>query len=121
MIRNTNNYPSIYCIFFILYVLFPTVTYAEETPQVYTEGINNNISADNSMILVQNIEKLEESKPQSGTLLFPESLIPTNKDEKKCMTVCAQWGEDCTYINRGVGGTTRNCRRTCQQFIEECF
>jgi hypothetical protein len=109
-----------YCILFILYLLLPSATYSEESPVFYNES-SNNLSVDKSMILVQNTDKMEESRPQSGTLLFPESLIPINKDEKKCMTVCAQWGEDCTFINRGAGGMTRNCRRTCQQFAEECF
>ena len=40
---------------------------------------------------------------------------------KKCMTVCAHWGEECTYVNQGPGGTTKKCRRACKQFTEECF
>ncbi|MGY8814944.1 MAG: hypothetical protein ACKVHQ_09540, partial [Gammaproteobacteria bacterium] len=111
---------SMFCIFFILNILSHTATYSEESPIIYNGSINN-LSVDKSIILTQNTEKVEESTPQSGTLLLPESLIPDNKEEKKCMTVCAQWGEDCTFINRGAGGMTRNCRRTCQQFSEECF
>ena len=58
--------------------------------------------------------------PLPGTLVLPEH---TTRDdtEKKCMTVCARWGEECTYINRGTAGTTRSCRRTCQQYTQECF
>jgi hypothetical protein len=41
--------------------------------------------------------------------------------EKKCMTVCARWGEECAYINKGPGGTTKKCRRACKQFSQECF
>ena len=71
--------------------------------------------------LVQNTDTQDEVTTPSGTLILPDSLAPINNEEKKCMTVCARWGEDCAYINRGVGGTTRSCRRTCQQFTEECF
>jgi hypothetical protein len=59
--------------------------------------------------------------PPSGTIILPDSLVNNPEEEKNCMTVCARWGEDCTYINRGIGGMTRSCRRTCQQFKEECF
>ena len=40
------------------------------------------------------------------------------KDEKKCMTICKKWGEDC-IINPRTG--TRDCRRMCKEFGEECF
>jgi hypothetical protein len=56
-----------------------------------------------------------------GELLFPdESPVNTGVD-RKCMTVCARWGEDCMLINRGTGGMERRCRRMCKQFAEECF
>lgn len=38
--------------------------------------------------------------------------------EKKCMTICQQWGEDCVY-NPTTGA--RKCRRACKRFGEECF
>ena len=63
-----------------------------------------------------------EDAPPQDRLLLPNSLQPLEQQEgRNCMTVCAAWGEDCTYINRGIGGTTRICRRVCQQFTEECF
>jgi hypothetical protein len=52
---------------------------------------------------------------------MPETVSQPAATEKQCMVVCARWGEDCTYNDRGIGGTTRDCRRTCQQFSEECF
>jgi hypothetical protein len=71
--------------------------------------------------LVQNANPKTTLPQPSGTILLPDSLTNSSNVEKKCMTVCAAWGEDCTYINRGAGGMTRSCRRTCQQFTEECF
>ncbi|NNE36807.1 MAG: hypothetical protein HKN08_00770 [Gammaproteobacteria bacterium] len=72
--------------------------------------------------LVQNTDSQSiVPPPPSGTIILPDSLVNNPDEEKKCMTVCARWGEDCTYINRGAGGMTRSCRRTCQQFTEECF
>jgi len=60
--------------------------------------------------------KLQE--PESGTLVVPGSETkPGEQKEKKCMTVCKQWGEDC-IIDARQG---RKCRRTCKDFGEECF
>ena len=38
--------------------------------------------------------------------------------DKKCMTVCTLWGEECMIDN--VRGT-RKCRRICKEFGQECF
>lgn len=54
--------------------------------------------------------------PTDGELLLPDDY--NNSAEKKCMTVCDQWGEDC-IINPRTG--TRKCRRVCKSFTEECF
>jgi len=65
---------------------------------------------------------IQEARP--GTLLLPAGAATGNaaeKAEKQCMTVCSRWGEECTLINRGIGGTSQKCRRTCKQFSEECF
>ena len=57
-----------------------------------------------------------------GTLLLPDSQQSEKPaSEKRCMTVCARWGEECLLLNRGAGGMERKCRRTCKQFAEECF
>lgn len=73
--------------------------------------------------LAQATGEEKQVQPPSGTLIFPDSYPKGQEDSsgKKCMTVCARWGEECTYVNRGTAGTTRNCRRSCQQFTEECF
>ncbi|MEX2353574.1 MAG: hypothetical protein WD709_05255 [Gammaproteobacteria bacterium] len=62
-----------------------------------------------------------ESTPPTVNSLFPDRVAQPVAKDKKCMVVCASWGEECTYIDRGPAGTTRSCRRTCQQFTEECF
>ena len=65
---------------------------------------------------------IQEAEP--GALLLPAGATTgntTEKTEKQCMTVCSHWGESCTLINRGIGGTSQKCRRTCKQFSEECF
>lgn len=76
------------------------------------------------ILLVENENGDRESTPPaSGTLVLPENqLAPEDKSgDKKCMTVCARWGKECQYINRGNGGLSEKCRRTCKQFSEECF
>ena len=63
-------------------------------------------------------EEIEERsvKPLDGELLLPDDY--NKAEDKKCMTVCDQWGEDC-IINPRTG--TRKCRRVCKSFTEECF
>ncbi len=55
-------------------------------------------------------------KPLDGELVLPDDY--NEADDKKCLTVCDQWGEDC-LINPRTGG--RKCRRVCKSFTEECF
>lgn len=54
---------------------------------------------------------------RSGTLLVPGEEEESKEQKKQCMTVCLRWGEDCVIDHRGV----RRCRRTCQEFGEQCF
>lgn len=64
----------------------------------------------------------ETEPPRPGSLVLPDEMKqPDRGGEKKCMTVCARYGEECMLINKGAGGMERKCRRTCQQFAEECF
>ena len=55
-------------------------------------------------------------RPLDGEILLPDDY--NEADEKKCVTVCEQWGEDC-IINPRTG--SRKCRRVCKSFAEECF
>jgi hypothetical protein len=61
--------------------------------------------------------------PLDGELLLPEGYNNT-AEEKKCITVCSQWGEDCILnINPSAtgAGTSRKCRRVCKSFAEACY
>ena len=71
--------------------------------------------------LVENEGQADQDTPAPGTLVLPAATDDDSKKDKKCMTVCARWGEECQYINRGAGGTSQKCRRACKQFTEECF
>ena len=51
------------------------------------------------------------------TTAVPENRAD-NQSDKKCLTVCQNWGEDC-MINPRTG--SRKCRRVCKEFGEECF
>ncbi|MBL1143164.1 MAG: hypothetical protein HND53_14180 [Proteobacteria bacterium] len=55
-------------------------------------------------------------KPLDGELLLPDDY--NKAEEKKCVMVCDKWGEDC-ILNPRTG--SRNCRRVCKSFAEECF
>ncbi len=70
-----------------------------------------------STIVFSEEEESERSvKPLDGELILPDDYNKAN--DKKCMTVCEQWGEDC-IINPRTG--SRKCRRVCKSFTEECF
>ena len=80
----------------------------------------NQLSGDSTahsiVIAAADAEVGEPGKPESGTLVLPAA-TEKKEAEKKCMTVCQKWGQDCVYDNqRG-----RKCRRTCKQFGQECF
>jgi len=58
-----------------------------------------------SIMLAADEQKIKVTpEPESGSLLLPAA-SEENEKEKKCMTVCSRWGEECMFINRGVGGT----------------
>lgn len=58
----------------------------------------------------------DDEQPLSGSLVLPAA--DEDKTEKKCMTVCQRWGQECMIdATRGV----RKCRRTCKEFGQECF
>jgi len=87
-------------------------------------GFTASSAAQDMGLLTQNEQIAPERvvpAPAPGTLILPGEQLDKDSASKKCMTVCAQWGEECNYINRGSAGTTRSCRRTCQQYTEECF
>ncbi len=91
---------------------------------VLAGGMSVSSAADDMGLLAQNEQTAPERvepAPAPGTLILPGEQQDKDSAGKKCMTVCAQWGEECNYINRGSAGTTRSCRRTCQQYTEECF
>ena len=60
-------------------------------------------------------DKSRSVKPLDGELVLPDDY---NKEEKKCVTVCDKWGEDC-ILNPSTG--SRKCRRVCKSFAEQCF
>ena len=120
MKRFIKTCPLLFRTVFLLSILLPVTGYSQEGIEVPDEDVNT-FTSERGYDLVQSPDSAQTPVPQSGTILLPDSLSPTEKEEKKCMTVCARWGEDCTYVNRGSAGMTRTCRRSCQQFTEECF
>ena len=63
------------------------------------------------------VEAAEPTDPAGNTTETPADKAP-DKAEKKCLTVCERWGEDC-MINPRTG--SRNCRRVCKELGQECF
>ena len=74
------------------------------------------ISLSISFPVMSEEEKKRSVKPLDGELLLPDDY--NKAEDKKCVTVCDRWGEDC-ILNPRTG--SRKCRRVCKSFAEECF
>lgn len=74
------------------------------------------ISLSISFPVMSEEEKTRSVKPLDGELLLPDDY--NKAEDKKCVTVCDRWGEDC-ILNPRTG--SRKCRRVCKSFAEECF
>ena len=113
-------------IFWIL-TLFSWCSLSYAAPRILTPVVLDNLDSIDTMsaqlqeiILVDagsESSGQEQTKPKDGSLIMPGDDSGAT-GEKKCMTICEKWGEDCV-INPRTG--TRKCRRTCKQFGEECF
>jgi len=79
-----------------------------------------------AIVLAGKTPSADNGKPPPATPLVTPTRTKngnsSSRDKpKRCMTVCARWGQECTTSDRGHDGQTRKCRRTCQQLTEECF
>jgi hypothetical protein len=111
-------------VFLIVFLLSGMVIYPIVHAQDnYKDDSYSDMDSGNKQLiqLVQNTAPQPLPAPAPGNQLFPGTNERNEREGKNCMTVCARWGEECTYTDRGKSGTTRDCRRTCQQFTEECF
>ena len=74
-----------------------------------------------SLILAQEYEN-SDNKPKPETTSL-QLFVPgeENRDNRRCMTVCSGWGEECVMVNSESDFVTRKCMRTCVSFAEECL
>lgn len=75
------------------------------------------ISLSVSLPVFSEEDKKRSVKPLDGELVLPDDYNKKAED-KKCVTVCDRWGEDC-ILNPSTG--SRKCRRVCKSFAEQCF
>ncbi len=68
------------------------------------------------LLLAENDQDIR-TDVQSGDLIIPGAVEKPER-EKKCVTVCDEWGKDC-IINPSTG--VRKCRRMCKAFGQECI
>ena len=106
-------------------ILFCAISGSAYTPSVILADVLSLDDSRSQAASTRWLAQADEDKPisgreapRSGTLLLPDSPDPKeHANEKRCMTVCNRWGEDCIYDpQRG-----RQCRRTCKDFEEQCF
>lgn len=96
------------------------VTFENNTDEAYrfdlSETLNGHGFLSDAQLLAENKEE-SNSDIQSGDLIIPGASESQGK-EKKCVTVCDEWGRDC-IINPRTG--QRKCRRMCKSFGQECL
>ena len=66
----------------------------------------------------------DDSQPERETASLQVQVPAANpgyREDRRCMTVCSRWGEDCVTLNPGADPVTRKCVRTCKSFAEECL
>ena len=61
-----------------------------------------------------------QSGPEPASLQLPAA-NEENRDDRRCMTVCSRWGEDCVMISPAADVVSQKCVRTCKSFAEECL
>ena len=61
-----------------------------------------------------------QPRPDAGSLFVPAA-SEERRANRKCMTVCSRWGEECQSVGAQDGGSFKRCRRACQSFAEECL
>ena len=89
--------------------------HAQQSGVTFVNSDNNFPWSEQLMLVAENTEGTN-TEPEPGSLVIPGE--DQDKADKKCLTVCKKWGEDC-IINPRTGA--RNCRRTCKDFGKECF
>ncbi|MFT5134333.1 MAG: hypothetical protein ACI9SC_002808 [Gammaproteobacteria bacterium] len=103
---------------FALLVTVSSVALSATDNQDWLYAAESNSPGLDLLMLAQSEKQLaEDEQPRSGSLVLPAA-ADEEKSEKKCMTVCQRWGQECMIdSSRGV----RKCRRTCKEFGQECF
>jgi hypothetical protein len=103
---------------FLLLSVLSVVSFAAEENLDWFLGTDSVAQPLASLMLAESdSQDASPEDPRSGTLVLPVA-ADEEAEEKKCMTVCQRWGEDCMMDSRrGV----RKCRRICKEFGQECF
>ena len=97
-------------IFVILLCLWgPFASAANFVPQYMPQpGIawvnsDNNVPLSEQLLLIaENTQGDGTEQPEPGSLVIPGE--ESDKADKKCLTVCKKWGEDCIINPRTAGG-----------------
>jgi len=116
-LAQSRNFLSLVSLFALLLSL-NSVTFSADIKLNSPFGLTLPVEHSGVLMLAESENKdADDEQPRSGSLVLPAA-TDEDKSEKKCMTVCQRWGEECMIdTTRGV----RKCRRTCKEFGQECF
>jgi len=103
-----------------LCLIFSSATFAAVQENPVRVPSNGQVMDTSTLVLLFVADASDKEPVSEQTDILDSLKDPDNADktEKKCMTVCEKWGEDCV-INPRTG--TRKCRRTCKKLTQECF
>ncbi len=105
---HTFRYPGLIGALMLGAAVIMTTTAFAETPFATAEAA----------VMLAETGKQESAKEPGDVLESLDKAEASEQAEKKCMTVCEKWGEDCV-INPRTGA--RKCRRMCKKLAQECF
>ena len=105
----------VFCLISLSSIQVAAATY-EAQEIVLSETLNSHDSLPDTQLLAEN-EQDSNSAPVSGDIVIPGA-SEAQGEEKKCVTICEEWGKDC-IINPKTG--QRKCRRMCKSFGQECL
>ena len=73
-----------------------------------------------TLVLDYENRDIQPERETASTQVQVPAANPEFREDRRCMSVCSSWGEDCVTLNAGTDRMSTKCVRTCKSFAEEC-